>query len=326
MLKLVKRKNQKFWIARGTINGKRVERSTKCTRKSDAEIRLREIEQDALRAEGGEAQGQPVTFARAVTYYVKLGHDPRFIGPLLNHFGEKPLVEITGQKVQQAASALYPDCAPSTINRQVYTPIIAILNLAAREEWCPPPKFKRPKIKRPEMRAASENWYAALIPKLPPNLAALLCFMSVTGCRTSEALFADFDLKNRTASIGKDKRGRTKIVTYPAWVQVMIANLPEYESPSIFGYSYRNSVYETLKRSCARAGVEYLTPHQAGRHTFATNLLKAGKSLAFVKDAGHWETGQLVIDTYGHLEASDVSTASAEVGENWGNSIKKQYK
>ena len=88
----------------------------------------------------------------------------------------------------------------------------------------------------------------------------------------------------------------------------------------------RNSVYETLKRACERAGIEYLTPHQAGRHTFATNLLAAGKSLAFVKDAGHWSSGRLVMDTYGHLEQSDIRKSSAEVGGNWGKAILRKVK
>uniref|UniRef100_UPI003D0DF8B8 tyrosine-type recombinase/integrase n=1 Tax=Roseibium sp. TaxID=1936156 RepID=UPI003D0DF8B8 len=183
-----------------------------------------------------------------------------------------------------------------------------------------------PKVEKTPMRAASVEWFEKLIPQLPPRLAALLAFLATTGCRISEALFADFDLEKRTAVIGFDKRGQPKIVEFPIWVQVMIANLPESETASIFGYAERRSVYETLKRACKKAKVPYLTPHQAGRHTFATNLLKAGKSLAFVKDAGHWSSGRLVMETYGHLEHSDVRKSATEVGENWGKLVSKASK
>lgn len=326
MLKPVRRKGQKFWSARGTVNGVRIERSTKCTRKSDAEAECRRIE-DAIRAaQGHPDQSEPVTFARAVTYYIELGHSPRFIQPLLTHFGTAPVDHITGEAVQQAAKKLYPGRAAATVVRQVYTPMTAILNTAAGEGWCAAPKFKRPKVIKRQMQAASPEWFEALLTEAPPRLAALLCFMATTGCRITEALFADFDLKNCRAIIGRDKRGKPKEVAYPVWVQAMIANLPPSNSRSIFGYAGRSSAYKTLRRVCDRAGIEYLTPHQAGRHTFATNLLKAGKSLAFVKDAGHWSSGKLVMETYGHLERSDILESSAEVGENWGSFRKKSRK
>ena len=325
MLKPVKRKGQKYWIARGTVEGIRIERSTKCTRKGDAEAACRRLEDEIRRAQGGQS-AELVTFARAVTYYLELGHSPRFITPLLQHFGATPLEHINGAAVHAAAQKIYPDCKASTVVRQVYAPMTAILNLAASQEWCAPPKFKRPKVQKTEMKAASVEWFEALLPQIPDRLAALLAFMATTGCRVSEALFADFDLSNRTAVIGRDKRGKPKIVEYPTWVQVMIANLPRSHTRSIFGYANRNSIYETMKRGCKRAGIEYLKPHECGRHTFATNLLEAGKSLAFVKEAGHWSSGRLVMETYGHLEQSNVRRNSAEVGQNWGKKISKARK
>jgi len=321
MLKLVKRNGQKFWIARGTVNGKRIERSTKCTRKSDAEVECRRIEDEIKKLQGGEAK-EVVTFARAVTYYIELGHSPRFLKPLLDYFETVSIQDIDGADLQKAARAIYPNCKAATVNRQVYTPMTAILNLAAENGWCAPPKFRRPKIEKPEMKAASAEWFEALFPELPAKLVALLALMATTGIRTTNALFAEYDLVNCSAVIGKDKRGRPIVVQYPEWVRNLIANLPDYETDSIFGYQSRWSVYSTLRRACGRAGIEYLTPHQLGRHTFATNLLKAGKSLAFVKEAGHWSSGKLVMETYGHLEQSDIRQNSAEVGEKWGKKLK----
>lgn len=325
MLKPVRRHGAKYWVARGTIDGRRIERSTGCARKGDAERKCREFEDEERQRQGGRPAERP-TFAKAVTYYLSLGHDPRFLQPLLDHFGKTPVQDITGSAVQEAAAAIYPGRKNSTIIRQVYAPMTAILNLAAVEGWCAHPKFKRPKVVKPVMKAASVDWFKALLPELPDRLSALLAFMAVTGCRTSEALFADFDLPHRTAIIGRDKNGNPKVVEYPVWVQVMIANLPRSDTASIFGYAERRSVYGTLRRACARAGIPYLTPHQAGRHTFATNLLAAGKSLAFVMKAGHWASGRLVMDTYGHLERSDVARASVEVGENWGKSVAGEVK
>ena len=47
--------------------------------------------------------------------------------------------------IDRAAKALYTDAKPSTLNRQVYTPVCAILHFAAERGLCEWRKIRRPK-------------------------------------------------------------------------------------------------------------------------------------------------------------------------------------
>ena len=68
-----------------------------------------------------------------------------------------------------------------------------------------------------------------------------------------------------------------------------------------------------LKRACQRAGVEYLSPHKAGRHSFAARLLRDGNSLKALQEAGGWKSPGVVASTYAHLERAQVDRAVREV-------------
>jgi integrase len=74
----------------------------------------------------------------------------------------------------------------------------------------------------------------------------------------------------------------------------------------LFGYSSRYSLTRILQRSCKRAGVEYLSPHKAGRHTFAARLLRNGASLKELQQAGGWDDIGVVARNYAHIERSVV--------------------
>jgi hypothetical protein len=49
---------------------------------------------------------------------------------LLRHFGDLPIEQIDQQAIDRAATALYPNGSAGTRNRQVYTPVSAILKFA----------------------------------------------------------------------------------------------------------------------------------------------------------------------------------------------------
>jgi integrase len=44
-------------------------------------------------------------------------------------------------------------------------------------------------------------------------------------------------------------------------------------SRRVFGYKTRFGMAGAMKKTCERAGLAYLTPHEAGRHSFATELV-----------------------------------------------------
>ena len=68
----------------------------------------------------------------------------------------------------------------------------------------------------------------------------------------------------------------------------------------VFGYASRSSVYGPWQTACRRAAILYIPPHRAGRHGFATGLLRQGIDPVTVAHLGDWKTPRHVFETYGH--------------------------
>ena len=77
----------------------------------------------------------------------------------------------------------------------------------------------------------------------------------------------------------------------------------------MFKWHARHAVYGPLKRACKRAGVEYLPPHQQGRHTFASWLrIYSKRDLRGLMADGGWDSVQSVM-RYAHLEIGETAQA-----------------
>ena len=150
-LKLVKRPKSPRWIIRGTLRGVRVEESTGTSEKWAAEETRAKREAEILR-ESIYGRVSTFDFAQASLSFLEEGGSRRFIGPVLDHFRTTPLRHIGQEAVDNAASKLYPHASNATRNRQVYTPVSAILQHAARKGWCPRPVFSRPKMSKVAIR------------------------------------------------------------------------------------------------------------------------------------------------------------------------------
>jgi integrase len=86
---------------------------------------------------------------------------------------------------------------------------------------------------------------------------------------------------------------------------------------SVFGYRTSQGANKALAKAAERAGIEYLSCHEIGRHTFAARILGAGYDLKTLKEAGRWKKLAVVDECYGHLEQGqyhDAMLAVAEVG------------
>ena len=83
------------------------------------------------------------TFLSAAVAYMKAGGERRPIKKLLGHFRDKPLSQITQIAIEQAALELFPNHTGATRNREVFTPISAILKHSSHDF-----KIKRPKGSR----------------------------------------------------------------------------------------------------------------------------------------------------------------------------------
>lgn len=312
-LKLRLRKG--VWHARGTVHvrdrsgrltTRRIERSTRTGSIKAARRIAGQIE-----AEYQESVLGGTTFAEAALTYMQTTGQTRFIGPLLDYFGTMPLSGINQDSVLQACKAIYPDRTPQTWNRQVFTPVASILRLASKSGHCPMPGLTRPEghNAKPPLKVPDDAWFDSVLPHCPPNLAGLVMFLTLTGHRIGEAL----QVMEPECTIEQTKGGEPMKVTVPALVlDVMGEWVPG------FGFSHRSNVSKALRKACKEAGAPYYRPHQLGRHAFATRLLKAGKSLQFVKVAGRWKTIKMVSERYGHLEQSEVDSEVKELGQVWG--------
>lgn len=115
MLKLSKRHGSKFWTARGTYLGVKVDRSTGASDKGEAQAILAKIQNEIFeRASGRVPEKAGPGFAQAIISYVKLGGERRFLEPLLKYFGDVPIDTIDQTAINAAAIALYPNGSSST--------------------------------------------------------------------------------------------------------------------------------------------------------------------------------------------------------------------
>jgi len=147
-------KTTSAYYVRGTYLGIAVNRSTKAAdRRTASAIKKRwerEIERgeyrDSPAQEPIEIPAQPVTtFLAATVAYLRSGGERKFLGPIIELTGpaalrDKPINSIDQIALDTAASALYPRATAATINRQVHTPVVAVLRHAGIER-----RFKRPK-------------------------------------------------------------------------------------------------------------------------------------------------------------------------------------
>ena len=117
-----------YWRVRGTYLGCYVNRSTGACQKALAEKFRKKLERDI---ESGALTGKTATgFAAAAAAYMKAGGDNRFLGPLIEYFTHTPLDQIDQVMVDNAAAEIYPNATIATRNRQVYTPMVAVLRRA----------------------------------------------------------------------------------------------------------------------------------------------------------------------------------------------------
>lgn len=145
-LKLVRaRKNGDGpWYIRGTVRGRRIEESTGTRERKRAE-EFRARREAELLDEAIHGRAAVATFAHAAAAYLEFGGEGRFLMPILGHFRTTSLSKIDQSAVEACAKALYPGAKPSTIARQVYTPISAVLQYGASRGMCEAKTLKRPR-------------------------------------------------------------------------------------------------------------------------------------------------------------------------------------
>lgn len=339
---------------RGTYLGVYVERTAGTPNKRLAQQALDRIKKQIERGEYRQPDAGDVepekrehTFADAALAYLKAGGESAFLSPIIELTGEhairdKPLSDIDQVAIDNVAKALYPTGAPATLNRQVYTPISAVLKRAGIER-----KIKRPKGWRgskatswldpdPAFKVIAEAY------KLEPEFGVFCLTLLYTGMRLSDPLHAkvrDLRINQALLYVPDTKNGEPRPVHLPPIVVEALkalppragrprrtgaarlpdgaagrsrasAGVPWLERPldeKLFRFNKGGKLYKLLATAMTKAGVSF--PRRQGAfhlfcHTYGTWMTHYGNLDTFgLVRTGRWKNAESA-DRYRHTIAS----------------------
>lgn len=289
----------KIWWLDGSVDGQRIRESTRTAVRKEAEQIASKREREAHQQSvfGPEAI---LTFGAATGYYLDADKSSRYVAPIFAKWERRLVKDIRPGHVHDLARELYPEAGPATLNRQVITPVQAIINHSAKRGLCSPVRFERFKVPKKPSRVASEKWLAAFMACANPHMAALAQFMAMTGARISEAVALDWkqvSLSEGTATLIKTKGGDARSAHLPGPLAKTLESLP-HRKGKVFGYKSRQSIQTAWQSAERRAKIEHIPPHDAGRRLFATLMIRSGIDAVTVAKAGGWKSQRMVVEVY----------------------------
>lgn len=309
----------KFWRIRGRHLGVRVDRSSGVADKRLAQKILRDderkIEDDVKR--GGAAKHTGPRLAGAVRRYVEAGGEQRFIEPILRRLGDIPLSEITQELIDDAAIALYPTASQATRNRQVYTPVSAILKASRVKLALDRPTGSRGVARTFFFEPAEAERLLSVATKNDPEFGIFLTFLLYTGLRLSEALTLQvrhLSLADSRAYIETTKNGLPRSVHLPApLVAAMSAHPRGYDrTGKVFRFVKCGRLYTWLQEAADEAKViipDGVSFH-AFRHTYGAFLRRYGNlDTSGLVASGAWKSHDAA-RRYEHVDVSEAARAS----------------
>jgi integrase len=118
------------------------------------------------------------------------------------------------------------------------------------------------------------------------------------------------DLKSRQLTFRRTKNGKMRTAHIPDTLLAELSRVPEGDRHGpLFAWSHKAHVRRPLMNAAKRAGLEYLTPHQLGRHTYATWLrIYAKRDLRGLQVDGGWDSIASVA-RYAHVVPGETATA-----------------
>jgi integrase len=325
----------------GSIRYRQVERSCGTSSIQAAREKVREFDREYHEITSrGPATGKPLTFMDAAEQYLLSGNSGRYLEPILKKIGLTPITEIDQALMLHLAKKLYPNCAASTVNRQLFTPVLAVCNFVGHRLALKRPKGhdKLPAIDRTDL--PPDGWFGAVLQHLALPKRALLLVLTIHGRRISEIAERtpeDLDMRRWTLRIPDSKTGEpfvlhlaepvidalTEMLTEQKRVnELRVRQGKKPVKPNwLFGTASRSNIQRDIRKACEQAGLRSYGTHRIGRHSFATRILEEGRSLAFLQKAGGWKSLKAVA-RYAHLAKSEVADEVREIGRRWSEGLK----
>lgn len=303
-LKLVKRSDTPHWYIRGSVRGLHVYESTKTSNDEAAET-IRILRERELLDESIFGRKINVTFEQAAKAYIDGGGSERFLPRLLAALGTRPLRKIKQNDLDSLARKLHPGAAPETLNRQCYTPFIAIWNHAVRNDWAELRLWQRPRrargtaTRRDLSRSGSQpvdyDRASLFVSHMSPAPAMVMTALFYTGLRPIELFTlerSDVSVDKRWIVVRSSKTGEPRGVPMHEFLAPLFASLLQRRDglPHVFrsfkGHPYKlaaegggqlSSSMEGTRRRLAKEGIVILdiSPYTA-RHTVSTQLVING--------------------------------------------------
>jgi integrase len=324
-LKLVPPRSGKSpnWTIRGTHLGVSVNRTAGTPDKKLAARALTALKGEIERGAYASGPTGP-TFASATLKYIQAGGERRFVLKLAEHFGETPLDKIDQAAIDEAAVTIYPRASIATRNRQVYSPVSAILKQSGIDD-----RLRRPRGSRGRRRVfwltpeQAERLLSAASVK-DAEFGIFLAFLLYTGCRLSEGLALEIErlsLSEAWAYIPVTKTEDARLAHLPPILVAAIAGHPRGldRKGKLFRFGKNGRLYLWLDEAARAAGVD-IPPRvafHAFRHTWATWMRRYGSvDTAGLVETGAWRSRQAAA-VYEHLDQTEEAKKADDLPQVW---------
>lgn len=331
-IKSKQRKDSPYWWIRGTHQGKYIYQSTglphsgKSREPKQVTDLIRKLEQD-IENEQLHGIGYNKTFKDAAAMYLAKGGSPRFLLKVMEEIGHLRMNEITQDILDNHALKLYGHCTPQTINRQFYTPFIAVWNSSQPERKWKKLKTRQTRVSRATKAILYED-AITFINALSLPVAEVMFFLFYTGCRPIEAINLrgdDINLEGKWITLNQTKTNEPRGVPIHESLIPLLTRIKEQDGfKNSRGHhwpdnrllnktgrtqSHRGGQFDSpLRTAQNKTGIK-ITPYNA-RHTVATYLIYPGGVEETIKNEilGHGDRKDVSLD-YVHLPRQSLLDA-----------------
>lgn len=222
------KRGKTYWCARGqipfrktdgSVGSRRIERGFGADVTTETQRQKKCAEWNVEYEERFRNPRKLITFAKAYTNYLGKGHEIPWKGvKILKLIGMEQCSDIDDTMMDELTDELWPEGAmPGTVNRHLYSPVLAILHQALKEKA---PQLQRPKG-HGEVKPVTippEGWYRAVAPECNPSQLAFVMLLAMHGRRTREMLGRKpdhLDIKAGLLDLGNTKTGIRELVIHP---------------------------------------------------------------------------------------------------------------
>lgn len=303
-----------FWYVRGKYLGIALDRSTGASEKRAAttifntwkrKIERGEVLQPTETTDSG-------LFLSAAKAYMISGGERQYVEAICLKWPTKVLADIDQVAIDTLAAELYPDSPASTRNRQVYTPVSAILKHVGIDKTIKRPKGWRGNKRTFWLQPESTFRLLEAAAAIDAEFGILCTLLNYTGLRISEALdeltCEGIEIAREFAYIGDTKTEEPRGVYLPPVVVAALANHPRglARRGRLFRYHDGGRLRDMLKAACKRADI--VLPRRTAFHVFRHNYGTWMRLYGGVDDLGLTRTGvwldRASVARYAHSETT----------------------